>query len=185
MSLDPRPPSPNSAALPKNQFELEAHTESANALAQKLLHGWISQKDYDAQIYSTTIASTDRATPIPIITTLDETLAALLAYANLKFGIPLAKAHMTKMYVLPSAEIIYAMGGHALPGILFLLDQDKLEMVLRCMKQGSQVKQFFVEFEDDMAETKAGSNTTALKGIWPYEGRYTSAEIPAVSFNKW
>ena len=168
MSLGPRPPSPNSAALPKNQFELEAHTESANALAYKLLHGWISQKDYDAQIYSTTIASTDSATPLPIIMTLDDTLAALLAYASLKFGIPLAKAHMTKMYVLSSAEIIHALGGHTSPGVLLLLDQDKLEMVLTCMKQGSQVEQLFVEFGDDMAETEAGSNTTILKGIWPY-----------------
>ena len=50
MSFDPLTPSLDSAALPMFQFELEAHTESANALAEKLFYGQISQNDYDAQI---------------------------------------------------------------------------------------------------------------------------------------
>ena len=110
MSFDPLTPSLDSAALPMFQFELEAHTESANALAEKLFYGQISQNDYDAQVYSATIASTDRAAPKPIIMTLDDTLAALLAYANRKFGIPLATAHLTKIYVLSSAEFNHAVG---------------------------------------------------------------------------
>lgn len=147
MSFDPLTPSLDSAALPMFQFELEAHTESANALAEKLFYGQISQNDYDAQVYSATITSTDRAAPKPIIMTLDDTLAALLAYANRKFGIPLATAHLTKMYVLSSAEFNHAVGGHTSPGVLMLLEQDNLKMVLTCMKQGSQTEQLFVEFD--------------------------------------
>ena len=92
--------------------------------------------------------------------TLDDTLAALLAYANRKFGIPLATAHLTKMYVLSSAEIIHTVGGHTSPGVLMLLEQDNLKMVLTCIKQGSQIEQLFVEF--------AKSNTTPLEEIWAY-----------------
>lgn len=160
MSFDPLTPSLDSAALPMFQFDLEAHTESANALAEQLFYGQISQTDYDARIYSATIVSTDRAVPKPIIMTLDDTLAALLAYANRKFGMPLATAHLTKMYVLSSAEIIHAVGAHTSPGVMMLLEQDNLKMVLTCMKQGSQMEQLFVEF--------AESDTTPLEGIWAY-----------------
>lgn len=142
------------------QFKLEAHTGSANALAGKLFYGQISQNDYDAQIYSTTIVTTDRAVPKPIIMTLDDTLATLRAYANRKFGIHLAAAHLTRMYVLSSAEIIHAVGGHTMPGVLMLFEQDNLKMVLTCMKQGSQREQLFVQF--------TGSNTTPLEGNWAY-----------------
>ena len=104
----------------------------------------------------------DRATSITIITTLDDTLATLQAYANQKFENSLAKAQTTNMYALSSAKIVHAVGGHTLPGGLLLLNQDTLKMVLMCVKQSSQLEQLFVAFNDDVAEeATAGSHITA------------------------
>lgn len=161
MSSHPLAPRSGSEASPK--LQLAAHTETANALAEKRSHGKISQKDYDAQIYSTTISSWDRVTSVPIILTLDDSLATLVAYAHREFQIPLVKAEKTKMYVLWSAKIFHAVGVHAVPENLVLLDQDRLNMILTFMKASPQVEQLFVQFEKDVSEVAAKLEDVAVK----------------------
>lgn len=161
MSAKPRAPNSRSPAPPR--FQLSAHTERANALAEKAFYGKISQKDYDAQTYSTTIVSMDRATSVPIVLTLDESLVTIKAYALRKFKIPLAKAETTKMYVLWSTKVFNAVGVHLVPENLGLLDQDTLNMILTFMKASPQVEQLLVQFEEDVAEVAVKSEDITVE----------------------
>lgn len=161
MSSNSLAPRSRSEASPR--LQLAAHTEAANVLAEQRSLGKISQKDYDAQTYSTTILSWDRVTSVPIILTLDDSLATLIAYAHRAFQIPLVNAETTKMYVLWSTKIFHAVGVHRVPENLALLDQDRLNMILTFMKASPQVEQFFVQFEKDASEIPAKLEGVAVK----------------------
>ncbi|CAD6567523.1 MAG: hypothetical protein ASARMPREDX12_000517 [Alectoria sarmentosa] len=163
MSFNPRAPTSRSGPTAPPRFQLTAHTEGARALAESVFHGRISQDEYDAQVYSTTIVSTSRATSVPITLTLDDSLATLKAYAHHKFEVPLAKAERTRLYVFWSTKIFYAIGVHAVPGNLDLLDQDTLKMILTFMKASTQVEQLLVQFEEDEVEVATESERTAVE----------------------
>ena len=166
-AMSAKPRVSNSRSTPPPRFQLSSHTERANALAEKAFYGKISQKDYDAQTYSTTIVSMDRATSVPIVLTLDESLATVKVYALRKFKIPLAKAETTKMYVLWSTKVFNAVGVHSVPENLGLLDQDTLNMILTFMKASPQVEQLLLESEEDVAEVaiKSGNVTVEVDQI--------------------
>ena len=100
---------------------------------------------------------------MPITLTLDDSLATLKAYAHHKFEVPLAKAERTRLYVFWSTKIFYAIGVHAVPGNLDLLDQDTLKMILTFMKASTQVEQLLVQFEEDEVEVATESERTAVE----------------------
>ena len=79
--------------------QLTAHTEGASALAERLFHGKVTQKDYDVPIYSTTMISMDRVTAVPITFTLNDSLTTLTAHAHQNLKIPLAKVETIKLCV--------------------------------------------------------------------------------------
>ena len=153
MSLNTEAPRSRSAAPPS--FQLAAHTDGANTLAEQLFHGKISQKDYDAHIYSTTISSMDRVTSVPITLTMEDSLATIIAYAHQIFRISLAKVETTKLYVLRSEKVFDTIGSQIVPENLLSLDQDTLHMVLMFMKAIPQVEQLLVRFEHHTAEPAA------------------------------
>lgn len=161
MSLNTEAPRSRSAAPPR--FQLAAHTDGANTLAERLFHRQISQKDYDAHIYSTTISSMDRATSVPITLIMEDSLATLIAYAHQKFRIPLAKVETTKLHVLWSKKVFGTIGSQSVPENLNSLDQDTLHMVLMFMKASPQVEQLLVRFECPMAEVAAEPESTTME----------------------
>ncbi len=161
MSTDPRAATCQLPAPPNFEIQLAAHTKAANVLAQGLFRGRISQKDYNAQIYSTSIVSTDRTKSVPIILTLDDTLATLMDHANREFKIPPAKVQAAKMYVLWSKKIFQASVICPVPENLVLLDQDTLKMTLTFMKASPQVEQLLVDFEGDATALAPGSKVAA------------------------
>ena len=163
MSLNTEAPRSQSAAPPR--FQLAAHTDGANTLAERLFHSKISQKDYDAHIYSTTISSMDRVTSVPVTLTMEDSLATLIAYAHQAFRIPLAKVETTKLYVLWSEKVFGTIGSQSVPEKLNSLDQDTLHMVLMFMKASPQVEQLLVRFEYPKAEfaTEPESTTTEME----------------------
>ena len=154
MSLNTEAPRPQSAAPPR--LKLSAHTDGANTLAEQLFHGKISQKDYNAHIYSTTISS---VTSVPITLTMEDSLATLIAYAHQSFRIPLAKVKTTKLYVLWSKNIVGAIGSQSVPENLNSLKQDTLHMALTFMKASPQVEKLLVRFEHPLAEIAAKHTT--------------------------
>ena len=159
MSSSPR----SSTSRPRAaRLQLAAHTETANALAEKMFQGKISQKDYDAQTYSTTIVSNDRSLSVPIVLSSYDSVATLKAYAHRSFRIPLAEAETTKLYGLWSEKVFYACGVHTVPENLVLLDPDSLSMVLEFMKASSQVEQLLVHFKEDVEEVAAKFESTTL-----------------------
>ncbi|KAM0799910.1 hypothetical protein BDR22DRAFT_889881 [Usnea florida] len=143
-------------------FQLAAHTETANALAEKMFEGKISQKDYDAQTYSTTILSNDRSLSVPIVLSSYDSLATLKVYAHRRFKVPLAEADTTKMYGLWSKKVFYACGVHTVPENLVLLDPDTFSMILQFMKASPQVEQLLVQFKEDDEEVAAKFESTTL-----------------------
>ena len=161
MYTDPRAAPSRLPAPPISEFQLAAHTGTANALAEKVFRGNISQKDYDGQIYSTSIVSTDRTKSVPIILTLDDTLATLMDHANREFKIPYVKVQAAKMYVLWSKKVFQTSVIHPVPENLVLLDQDTLKMTLTFMKASPQVEQLLVDFEGDVTALAPGSKVAA------------------------
>ena len=144
------------------RFQLAAHTETANTLAEKMFEGKISRKDYDAQTYSTTILSNDRSLSVPIVLSSYDSIATLKAYAHRHFKIPLAEAETTKLYGLWSKKVFYACGVHTVPENLVLLDPDTFSMILEFMKASPQVEQLLVQFKEDDEEVAAKSESTTL-----------------------
>ena len=144
------------------RFQLAAHTETANALAEKMFEGKISQKDYDAQTYCTTILSSDRSLSVPIVLSSYDSVATLKAYAHRRFKIPLAEAETTKLYGLWSKKVFYACGVHTVPENLVLLDPDTFSMILQFMKASPQVEQLLVQFKEDDEEVAAKFESTTL-----------------------
>ena len=152
MSLDSRTPTPTSysRAPPKFKLKLAAHTERANLLAERLFHGKISQHDYDAQIYATSIVSADLVSTVPIILALDDTLDALIAYANREFSIRPTRGYVTNLYVPWSGKLFYALSVHPMADNMVLLDEDRLETVLAYMQESTEMEQLFVQVEKDV-----------------------------------
>lgn len=62
---------------------------------------------------------------------------------------------MTKMYVLWSKKVFYAIAVHPVSENPVLLDQDTLNTILTFMKASPKVEQLLVQFEADMAEVVA------------------------------
>ena len=144
------------------RFRLAAHTETANALAEKMFQGKISQKDYDTQTYSTTILSNDRSLSVPIVLSSYDSIATLKVYAHRSFEIPLTEAETTKLYGLWSKKVFYACGVHTVPENLVLLDPDTFSMILEFMKASPQVEQLLVHFKEDDEEVAAKLESTTL-----------------------
>ena len=159
MSSSPRSSTSRSRTA---RFQLAAHTETANALAEKVFDGKFSQKNYDAQTYSTTILSNDRSLSVPIVLSSYDSLATLKAYAHRCFKIPLAKAETTKLFALWSKKVFYACGVHTVPENLVLLEPDTFTMILEFMKASPQVEQLLVQFKEDDEEVAAELESTTL-----------------------
>ena len=160
-SFNTEAPRSRSAAPPS--FQLAAHTDGANTLAERLFHGKISQKDYDVHIYSTTISSMNRVTSVPITLTMEDSLATLIAYAHQIFRIPLANVETTKLYVLWSEKVFGTIGSQSVPENLNSLDQDTLHMVFIFMKASPQVEQLFIRFENHTAESAVEPESTTTE----------------------
>ena len=144
------------------RFQLAAHTETANALAEKMFQGKISHKDYDAQTYSTTILSNDRSLSVPIVLSSYDSISTLKAYAHRSFKIPLTEAETTKLYGLWSKKVFHACGVHTVPENMVLLDPDTFSMILEFMKASPQVEQLLVHFKEDDEEVAAKLESTTL-----------------------
>lgn len=153
MSINPRARTSRSTALPRLQPTTQ--TETANALTERVFQGKKNQSHHDTQTYFTTIVSANRATSVFIVLTLDDSLASLKAYAHRKIKIPLAEAETTKMYMLWSKKVFYAIGVHPVSENSVLLDQDTLNTILTFMKASPQLEQLLVQFEADIAEVVA------------------------------
>ena len=147
ISLGPGPslyhPMASSSAL----FQLAAHTDRANKLVERLYYSQISQSEYDAQILATSITSPIRAKSVPIVLTLDDTLATVINHANQAFKFPLAEIKSTQLFVQWAKKTFKTAGEHRIPRSLLLLDEENLEMALKFMKASSYVEQLIVEFE--------------------------------------
>ena len=161
MSLNPCAPTSRPTA-PKRTL-LTAHTERANALAEKLFQGKINQEEYDAQTFSTTILSAEKLASVPIVLTLDDTLDTLQIYAHRKFKIPSTKVETTNLYVLWSKKVFYAAAAHVVPENMELLDQDNLNMILTFMKASPQVEQLVVKVAEDVKEGTIERESTAVE----------------------
>ena len=159
MSSSPRSSTSRSRPV---RLQFAAHTETANALAEMMFRGKISQKDYDTQTYSTTILSNDRSLSVPIVLSSRDSLATLKAYAHHSFKVPFAEADTTKLYGLWSKKVFYACGVHTVPENLVLLDPDTSSMILEYMKASPQVEQLLVHFKEDEEEVAAKSESTTL-----------------------
>ena len=161
MSLDSRTPTPTPhSRAPKFKLKLAAHTERASLLAERLFHGKISQHDYDAQVHATSIVSADLVSTVPIVLALDDTLDALIAYANREFSIRPPRGHVTELYVPWSMKLFYAVSIHPPADNMVLLDEDRLEMILAFMQESTEMEQFFVQVEKDVKEVR--DNVEAL-----------------------
>ena len=112
MSLAPSiPPTPFLAPLSPHfqaplapKIDIKSHTPRATILTAQLVRSEITQQNYDAQIYATSILSPDTSTSVPIILTLDDDLAMLLAYANIAFSVPPAYVEETRFIRQMDAE---------------------------------------------------------------------------------
>lgn len=159
MSSSPRSSTSRSRTV---RLQFAAHTETANALAEMMFLGKISQKDYDTQTYSTTILSNDRSLSVPIVLSSRDSLATLKAYAHHSFKVPFAEAETTKLYGLWSKKVFHACGVHTVPENVVLLDPDTSSMILEYMKASPQVEQLLVHFREDEEEVAAKSESTTL-----------------------
>ena len=149
MSHNDGVPTPSSTAPSLSYLKLAAHTDRANLLAERLFDSTINQDLYDENIYSTSIASTNRQRPIPIILTMGgESLDTIEAVARRGFNMPDAALLVSRLYVVWSTETLRTMGEHPISGNAELLDNDNLEMVLETMKASLYVEQLLVDFAE-------------------------------------
>lgn len=153
MSAYSKAPPSYSPTFPPSSFILAAHTASATALTEKLFHGRISQKDYDAQIIPTSIMSVTRVANIPIIMTIDDSLTAILALAVRGLDSSSANKESAKLYLWCPTEVLENIGiPIPVSSESVLLDQDGLKKLFKFMKEGDRNEQLLLAYEGDIAE---------------------------------
>ena len=129
------------------QLKLAAHTDKANALAERLFRRTISQNDYNSQIYSTCIASTHNDKSIPIIMTLDDNIIAIKGFAKRGFNMPATPLLASRLYVvLSTKKIPRTSSDQPVPENAILLHKETLETVMTFMKSSPYVEQFLMDF---------------------------------------
>lgn len=155
MSAYSKAPPSYSPTFPPSPFNLAAHTASATALTEKLFHGRISQKDYDAQIIPTSIMSVTGVADIPIIMTIDDSLTAILAPAVRGLDSSSANKESAKLYLWCPTRVLETIGiPIPVSSESVLLDQDGLKKLFKLMKEGDRNEQLLLACEDDIAEVE-------------------------------
>ena len=186
MSIYSQAPPPAIPTIPPCPFHLAAHTASATALTEMLFHGIVSQRDYDAQILSTTIKSPIWAASVPIIMTTDDTLTAILAQAARGLHISPPNVESAKPYLWCSTRLLEFMGILVpVSGDSVLLDQNGLKNLFTYLKEGDLTDQLLIACEDEIVEAEylkilvireesREDDTPAVRGLRPIassEGR--------------
>ena len=145
------PPFYESTFLP-SPIRLAAHTASAIALTKRLFEDRISQEDYDDQIIATSIMSITRfaSASIPIVMTMDDTLATIFAHAARGLEMSDEKTERAKLYLLCAKRILETLGIPApVSGEFALLDRDGLKKVLKFIKRNDGgVDELVIAFGD-------------------------------------
>ena len=153
MSIYSQAPPPSAPTVPPRPFHLAAHTASATVLTEKLIHGTISQRDYDAQILSTTIKSAIMAASVPIIMTTDDTLPAILAQAARGLDMSPPNAASAKPYLWCSTKLLEFMGTPVpVSGDSILLDQKGLKNLFTILKEGDLTDRLLIACEGEVVE---------------------------------
>ena len=113
---------------PASRFKLAAHTPNATAMTEKLINGTISQKDYDKRIMSTSIKLITRVASMPVIMTLDDSLAEVLAQAVNGLDMSSPVRQQTTLYLWCSTKLLHSIGRmHCVSGRSAILDRSSLK----------------------------------------------------------
>ena len=152
MSVYQQAPAFYQPTFPPSQIHLAAHTANATALTKRLFEDRISQEDYDDQILATSIMSITRVASIPIVMTMDDTLATILAHAARGLEMSYENTERAKLYLLCPKGILESLDISAfMSDDLALLDRDGLNKLLKFMKgSDSSHDELVIACEDDL-----------------------------------
>ena len=151
MSVHQQAPPFDEHSFPPSPIRLAAHTASATALTKRLFEDRISQENYDDQILATSINLITRIASIPIVMTMDDTLATILEHASRALGTTFENTERARLYLLCPKSVLEYLGIPApVSGELALLDRDGLTKLLKFLQRGNGSDELVIACEDDL-----------------------------------